>query len=126
MTYRVRNIGIALALAAIAALLTSVYVTSYKRHVQSGQDQVTVYVAKQDIKPGTAGGDPPKMPSTQQVPKRTLVPGAITKPDQLTGLTASQPTLQGEQVTTRRFSTVSRNGVRGQLTGAARAAGVSR
>jgi len=121
MTYRVRNIGIALALAAIAALLTSVYVTSYKRHVQSGQDQVTVYVAKQDIKPGTAGGEAAKMLSTQQVPKRTLVPGAITKPDQLTGLTASQPTLQGEQVTTRRFSTVSRNGVRAQLTGTDRA-----
>ncbi len=42
MTYRVRNIGIAVALAAVAALLTSFYVTSYKRHVQSGQDQVTV------------------------------------------------------------------------------------
>jgi Flp pilus assembly protein CpaB len=121
MTYRVRNIGIAVALAAIAALLTSVYVTSYKRHVQSGQDQVTVYVAKQDIPLGTTGGEAAKMLSTQQVPKRTLVPGAITKPDQLTGLTATQPTLQGEQVTTRRFSTVSRSGVRADLTGTDRA-----
>ena len=121
MTYRVRNIGIALALAAIAALLTSVYVTSYKRHVQSGQDQVTVYVAKQDINRGTTGGEAAKLLSTQEVPKRTLVPGAITKPDQLTGLVATQPTLQGEQVTTRRFSTVSRNGVRAELTGTDRA-----
>jgi Flp pilus assembly protein CpaB len=121
MTYRVRNIGIALALAAIAALLTSVYVTSYKRHVQSGQDQVTVYVAKQDINRGTTGGEAAKMLSTQEVPRRTLVPGSITKPDQLTGLVATQPTLQGEQVTTRRFSTVSRNGVRAELTGTDRA-----
>lgn len=121
MTYRVRNIGIAIALAAMAALLTSVYVTSYKRHVQSGQGQVTVYVAKRDIAQGTAGGEAAKMLSTEQVPKRTLVPGAITKPDQLTGLTATQQTLQGEQVTTRRFSTVSRNGVRAELTGTMRA-----
>src|ERR1051325_389794 len=103
MTYRVRNIGIALALAAMAALLTSVYVTSYKRHVQSGQDQVTVYVAKRDIPQGTRGGAAATRLSPEQVPKRTLVPGAITKPDQLTGLTATQQTLQGEQVTTRRF-----------------------
>ena len=121
MTYRVRNIGIAVALAAIAALLTSVYVTSYKRHVQNGQDQVTVYVAKQDIKQGTTGGEAAKLLSTEDVPRRTLVPGAITKPDQLTGLVATQPTLQGEQVTTRRFDTVSRNGVRAELTGTDRA-----
>ena len=121
MTYRVRNIGIAVALAAVAALLTSFYVTSYKRHVQNGQDQVTVYVAKQDIKPGTTGSEAAKMVSTVQVPKRTVVVGSITKPDQLTGLIAKERTMQGEQVTTRRFSTVSRNGVRAELTGTDRA-----
>ena len=36
MAYRARNILIAVALAAVAALLTSFYVTSYKRHVQRG------------------------------------------------------------------------------------------
>src|SRR5437667_2660 len=49
MTYRVRNIGIAVALAVVAALLTSFYVTNYKRHVQRGEDHVTVLVAKHDI-----------------------------------------------------------------------------
>src|SRR4051794_7869774 len=121
MTYRVRNIGIAVALAAVAALLTSFYVTSYKRHVQSGQDQVTVYVAKQDIPQGTTGGEAAKLLTTQNVAKRTVVPGSITKPDQLTGFVATQPTLQGEQVTTRRFSTVSQNGVRAELKGTMRA-----
>src|SRR5215210_2076094 len=58
MTYRVRNIGIAVALAAVAALFTSFYVTSYKRHVQRGEDRVTVLVAKSDIKEGTSGGGP--------------------------------------------------------------------
>ena len=46
MTYRARNIVIAVALAAVAALLTSFYVTNYKRHVQRGEDHVTVLVAK--------------------------------------------------------------------------------
>jgi Flp pilus assembly protein CpaB len=121
MTYRVRNIGIAVALAAVAALLTSFYVTSYKRHVQSGQDQVTVYVAKQDIEPGTTGSEAAKMVSTLQVPKRTVVVGSITKPEQLTGFVAKERTMQGEQVTTRRFSAVAENGVRAELKGTMRA-----
>ena len=49
MTYRVRNIGIAVALAVVAALLTTFYVTNYKKSVQSGAEAVTVYVASRDI-----------------------------------------------------------------------------
>jgi len=36
MNYRAKNIGIAVALAALAAILTSAYVVNYKRHVQRG------------------------------------------------------------------------------------------
>ena len=57
MAYRARNILIAVALAAVAALLTSFYVTSYKRHVQRGEDHVTVLVAKSDISVGSSGAD---------------------------------------------------------------------
>src|SRR5438477_260237 len=53
MTYRVRNIGIAVALAVVAALLTSFYVTNYKRHVQRGEDHVTVLQAPSGPAPGT-------------------------------------------------------------------------
>ena len=49
MNYRVKNIGIAVALAALAAILTSVYVVNYKRHVQHGEDKVPVLVAARDI-----------------------------------------------------------------------------
>ena len=55
MTYRVRNIGIAVALAIVAALLTTFYVTNYKKSVQSGEAAVTVFVAARDIPVGTAG-----------------------------------------------------------------------
>jgi pilus assembly protein CpaB len=121
MAYRARNILIAVALAAVAALLTSFYVTSYKRHVQRGEDHVTVLVAKSDIPEGTTGEDAARMLSSQDVPRKARVPGAITKPEQLASLVATQKTLQGEQVTTRRFGTQTELGVRAQLKGTMRA-----
>src|SRR5712691_3838983 len=102
MTYRVRNIGIAVALAAMAALLTSFYVTSYKRHVQRNEDHVTVLVAKHDIEQGTAGSEAAHMLASEQVLRRSVVRGAISSPDQIAGQVATEKTLQGEQVTTRR------------------------
>ena len=115
MAYRARNILIAVALAAVAALLTSFYVTSYKRHVQRGEDHVTVLVAKQDIAVGASGADVAGQLSSLDVPRKSVVPGAISSADQLAGLVATEPTLEGEQVTTRRFSPRTHVGVRAQL-----------
>jgi len=112
---------IAVALAAVAALLTSFYVTSYKRHVQRSEDHVTVLVAKSDIPEGTAGAEASHMLSSQDVARKSVVPGAITKPDQISDLVATQKTLQGEQVTTRRFGSSAELGVRAQLKGTLRA-----
>jgi Flp pilus assembly protein CpaB len=112
---------IAVALAAVAALLTSFYVTSYKRHVQRSNDHVTVLVAKQDIPEGTSGAEASHMLRSVDVPRRDVVPGAITNPNQIASLFASQTTLEGEQVTARRFSPVAQNGVRGDLKGTLRA-----
>jgi pilus assembly protein CpaB len=121
MAYRARNILIAVALAAVAALLTSFYVTSYKRHVQRGEGHVTVLVAKQDIPEGTTGGDAAHMLTSVDVPRRAVAPGAITKPDQIANLVATSKTLQGEQVTTRSFGSQAELGVRAQLKGTMRA-----
>jgi Flp pilus assembly protein CpaB len=121
MTYRVRNIGIAVALAFVAALLTSFYVTNYKRHVQRGEDQVTVLVAKHDIPVGTAGADAAGQLSATQVPRRSVVPGAISSPDEIKSLVATQETFAGEQITTQRFSSVAQTGIVGQLRGTMRA-----
>jgi Flp pilus assembly protein CpaB len=114
---------IAVALAAVAALLTSFYVTSYKRHVDRGAHQVTVFVAKADIPEGTTGEDAARMLTSEEIPRKTRerLAGAITKPEQLTGLVATQKTLQGEVVTTRRFGTQTELGVRAQLKGTMRA-----
>jgi Flp pilus assembly protein CpaB len=121
MTYRVRNIVIAVALAAVAALLTSFYVTSYKRHVQRGEDHVTVLVAKKDISEGTSGADISGLLAPQEVSRKSVVPGAISSADDVAGLVATQATLEGEQVTARRFSPRTQVGVRAQLTGTLRA-----
>ena len=55
MTYRLRNIAVAVGLALVAALLTTFYVANYKRHVRQSESTVKVYVAKRDVPQGTLG-----------------------------------------------------------------------
>ena len=123
MNYRVKNIGIAVALAALAAILTSVYVVNYKRHVQNGEGKVTVLVAARDIPAGTSGADivDQKMLKEQTVPRKSVVAGAISSPDQLSQDVATQDVYQGEQVTTRRFAPPREQGIRSQIKGTQRA-----
>jgi len=123
MNYRVKNIGIAIGLAALAAILTSVYVVNYKRHVQRGEDKVTVLVAARDIPAGTSGADviDQKMLKEQTVPRKSIVAGAISTPDQLSQYVATQDVYEGEQVSTRRFAPPSEQGIRAQIKGTQRA-----
>jgi Flp pilus assembly protein CpaB len=123
MNYRAKNIGIAVALAALAAMLTSVYVVNYKRHVQHGEGKVTVLVAARDIPAGTSGADvvDQKMLKEQTVPRKAVVAGAISSPDQLSQYVATQDVFEGEQVSTRRFSPPQEQGIRAQIKGTQRA-----
>jgi Flp pilus assembly protein CpaB len=123
MNYRVRNIGIAVALAAMAAILTSVYVVNYKRHVQNGEDKVAVLVASQDIPAGTTGADiiDKKMLEKETVPRKAVVAGAISSPEQLAQYIATQDVYEGEQVSTRRFAPPREQGIRSQIKGTQRA-----
>jgi Flp pilus assembly protein CpaB len=123
MTYRVRNILIAVALAVVAGLLTLFYVTSYKKHVDSQQKSVAVLVAKKDIPAGTLGSQVVSghMLVTAHVSRKAVVPGLITSPKQISRLIATQAIYQGEQVTSRRFGPVVEAGIRTQLKGTFRA-----
>ncbi len=107
MNYRAKNIGIAVALAALAAILTSAYVVNYKRHVQRGEGKVTVVDQK--------------MLKEQTVPRKSVVAGAISSPDQLAQYVATQDVFEGEQVSTRRFSPPTEQGIRAQIKGTQRA-----
>jgi pilus assembly protein CpaB len=123
MTYRVKNITIAVALALVAALLTSFYVANYQRDVRKGETNVPVWVAARDIPAGTSGADVERkgMLEKSEVVRRSVVPGAISSPDQVADLVATQPIYAGEQVSTRRFASPSQRGIRAQLTGVQRA-----
>jgi pilus assembly protein CpaB len=123
MNYRAKNIGIAVGLAALAAVLTSVYVVNYKRHVQHGEGKVTVLVAAKDIPAGTSGADviDKKLLTKETVPRKAVVAGAISSPDQLAQYVATQDVYEGEQVTTRRFAPPTEQGIRSQIKGTQRA-----
>jgi Flp pilus assembly protein CpaB len=123
MTYRVRNIFIAVALALVAGLLSLFYVANYKRHVQHNEKTVSVYVAKGDIAVGTSGADIVKrhLMTTSQVTQRNVVPGSISNPDQVANLVSTEPILAQEQVTLRRFADHAELGPRAQLHGTLRA-----
>jgi Flp pilus assembly protein CpaB len=123
MTYRVRNILVAVGLALVAMMLTLFYVTNYKRSVQHSASSVQVYAAAKDIPAGTAGSDiiRSKDLTVESVQRKDVVPGAISSPDQIANLVSSAPIYAGEQVTVRRFSDVAAQGIRSQLKGTMRA-----
>ena len=123
MTYRVKNITIAVALALVAALLTSFYVTNYQRNVRQDETNVPIWVAKRDIPAGMSGADIERkgLFEKSEIVRRSVVPGAISNPDQVGELVTTQPIYAGEQVSTRRFSTPSQRGIPAQLTGVQRA-----
>jgi Flp pilus assembly protein CpaB len=123
MTYRVRNIVLAVALAAVAALLVTFYVANYKKTVQQGEANVTVYVAAKRIDAGTSGGEALRgsFLRTEKVARRNVVPGAISNPAQVEDLVVTETVYPGEQVTVSRFRPVQQRGVRAQLTGNQRA-----
>ena len=121
-TNRLWHVSVAVGLALLAVLLTTFYVTNYKRHVQRGESQVPVLVASKDIPVDTQGADlvSGTWLTKAMVPRRQVVPGAVSSVDQVRGLIATEPTYAGEQVTTRRFGTPAERGVRAQLKGTQR------
>lgn len=123
MTYRIRNIMIAIGLALVAMLLVLLYVTNYKRSVQHGEAQVPVFVAAHDIAVNTPGADIVAKHDLRQItiPKRNVVPGAISSVDQIRSLVLASPIYAGEQVTVRPFSDVAAQGIRARLRGTMRA-----
>jgi len=123
MTYRLRNILIALGLAIVAAILVSVYVTQYKNHVDSGQSGAPVYVAARDIPSGTPGDEliSGKYLRKESVKRVNVVRGAITNPKEIAARYVTEAIYEGDQVSLRRFGDSGAAGARGQLTGAQRA-----
>jgi Flp pilus assembly protein CpaB len=125
MTYRLRNIVIAVVLAVFAALLTMMYVTNYQRHVDKNVADVPVLVATDDIPAGTSGSDAARRVEERMVEQQDVAPGAVSDREVLKTLVVSQAIYGGEQVTRQRFSSANEIGVRSQLEGNMRAIAVN-
>jgi pilus assembly protein CpaB len=121
MTYRLRNIAIAVALAVLAAMMTSFYVKQQKQDIQQGQVLTTVWVAKSDIPAGSVGDDIPAQLESTEVAKSAVTPGAIVQPEDLAGKVSSETIFAGEQVSLLRFSTQEEQGIRAKISGNLRA-----
>jgi Flp pilus assembly protein CpaB len=123
MTYRLRNILIALGLAAAAAVLVSAYVTQYKSHVEKGQSAEQVYVATRDIPTGTPGDEVISGGYLRKdtAERRNVVRGAISDPKQIARSYVTVPIYSDEQISLRHFGQVGTEGLRGQITGSQRA-----
>jgi Flp pilus assembly protein CpaB len=123
MTYRIRNVLIAVGLALVALLLTLLYVTNVRRTAQQQSISTAVYVATRDLSAGMAGSDLVSQNALKlvQVPRRDVVPGAISNPDQISRLVLSTSVYQGEEISLRRFTNVAAQGIRAQLKGTLRA-----
>jgi Flp pilus assembly protein CpaB len=121
MTYRLRNIAIAIALAALAAMLTSFYVSQYKKDLKEGQEPTSVWVATEDIAEGTTGAEVANSLEKRSIAKEHVVPGAIVNPSDVADEVVTEKIYAGEQVTQLRFRSPTQQGVRAALTGTQRA-----
>ncbi|MGZ4461610.1 MAG: Flp pilus assembly protein CpaB [Gaiellaceae bacterium] len=117
MTYRVRNLVLAIGLALLGILMVTIYVSQVKRSVSKDKEDVTVYVAKDDVSAGTPGTEVQRLLVATTVARRNVVPGAISNPGEIAGRYTTQEIFQGEQVTTRPFSTTIGSGVRAEISG---------
>jgi Flp pilus assembly protein CpaB len=121
MTYRLRNIAIAVALAVLAAMIVSFYVKQQKEDLQRGQTLTAVYVAKEDIPAGTPGSEIASKVERVEVTKDAAAPGAIVSPSDLEGKVSTEQIYANEQVSLLRFSNPTEQGIRSQLSGTLRA-----
>lgn len=128
MTYSVRNIVIALVLAAVAAGLVILYTGNVQKQAHDQQQNVTVVVAKTAIAAGTPVKDLISTGAFQerQVVQRDVIPGAYTSIKDLnSSLATSAPIAVGAQVTPDMFAEGTSAAIPDQLTGTDRAIQVS-
>jgi Flp pilus assembly protein CpaB len=120
---RARNLVIAVAVAAFAAMLTAFYVSNYKQRVRQETENVPVLVAAKQIEAGTPGKEAIRkgLATVEELPRGSVVVGSFSKPEQLGSLVAAETVYAGEQVTARRFRPAEERGVRSKLDGNLRA-----
>ena len=119
MTYRLRNIGLAIALAAVAVLLVFYYVSQERGRLQEDQELVPVWVAVKDIPVGTSGSelDAGGFLTQSEIERGQVAPGALLDPADVASKVVGYPIYKGEQVSQLRFRSEAEKGIRAQLSG---------
>ena len=128
MTYSVRNIVIALVLAAVAAGLVILYTGNVQKQAHDSQQNVTVVVAKSAIPAGSPVKDLVGTSAfeTRQVVQRDVVPGAYTNVNALPdGLATAGPITAGSQITPSMFTEGTSAPITSQISGTMRAVQVA-
>jgi Flp pilus assembly protein CpaB len=120
---RIRSLALPLGLAALAAVLVGLYMTSFRHSVTHGAGLVKVLVASRDIPAGTEGSSVASggYLSSQTVPRRAVVSGSVTSGGPLTSLVTSSPIYKGEQITLRQFKPIAQGGIFAKFSGNERA-----
>jgi Flp pilus assembly protein CpaB len=123
MTYRLRNLGLAIALAAVAVLLVFYYVSQERGRLQEDQELVPVWVAAKDIPIGTSGAEIAAggFLTQSEVERGQVAPGALLDPADVATKVVAAQIYKGEQVSQLRFKSEAERGIRAQLTGTLRA-----
>lgn len=122
MTYSVRNIAIALVLAAIAAVLVIYYTQGVQNKADQGSQSVNVVVATQTIPTGTSVKSVMSDFAVRSVVRKDMVVGALTSLSQLDAAnTTSTQIIQGSQVTGAMFGANASNPIASQISGPTRA-----
>ena len=123
MTYRLRNIGLAIALAAVAVLLVFYYVAQERGRLQEDQELVSVWVAKKNIPAGTSGAELESggYIEEKEVERTALSSSALLDTENVAGKVVVNTIYRGEQVNVLRFRSQAQRGFRAQLTGNLRA-----
>lgn len=119
---RLRNLALPLGLAALAAILVGIYITSFRNSVTHGAGLVKVLVAARDIPAGTNGSSVAAggYLKSQTVPRRAVVPGSVTSAAPLTSLVTGGAIYKGEQITLRQFKPASQGGIFAKFSGTER------
>lgn len=128
MTYSVRNIVIALALAAVAGILVVLYTSNVQKQASQNQQTVTVLVAKSPIEAGTQVKEAIAAGAfgTRQVVKSDEVPGALQSVSQLNGSLATATQIAAQtQITPAMFKNSLDNAIVTQISGLSRAVQVA-
>src|SRR4029079_10852050 len=128
MTYSVRNIVIALVLAAVAAGLGILCTAKVQKQPHDSQQTVTVVVAKSAIAAGSPVKDLVSTNAfeTRQVVQRDVVPGAYTSVSALNSdLATAGPITAGSQITPSMFTEGTSAPIASQITGTMRAVQVA-